>query len=72
MKHIHSFEDFSNSENTNEAANWNKILGKTIKSVLQGTDGEYTYVTLQFTDNTKVTIQAFPSGTGNGIGIEIE
>ena len=76
MKHIHTFENFSKPESVNEDAkktdpSLKGYVGKTIKAILEDYDGENSYVTIQFSDNTQMSITAYPAGNG-GVGLEVE
>ena len=76
MKHIHTFERFSKTERVNEDyrntdPSLKEYVGKTVKAILEDDDGENSYVTIQFNDNTQMKITAYPLGSG-GVGLVVE
>ena len=76
MKHLHTFESFSKPERVNEDyrntdPSLKEYVGKTVKAILEDDDGENSYVTIQFNDNTQMKITAYPLGSG-GVGLVLE
>ena len=74
MKHIQTFESFS--EPTNEDArttdsSLKEYVGKTIKAILEDEDGENSYVIIKLTDGSQMRITAYPMGSG-GVGMTVE
>ena len=46
-----------------------EFTGQTIKSIKEDQDGENAYLKITFTDGTKMSITAYPTG-GGGVGLE--
>ena len=71
MKNLNTFEEFLNEDYRNTDPSLKDYVGKKIKAILEEEDGENSYVTIQFNDNTQMKITAYPLGSG-GVGLVVE